>query len=316
MEALRATKRGLTVVQLIERTASSRASIYRDLDILRGAGLTIDKVPANGEMRYVLAAVSGTSATRATPLQLAALITARRALSPLEGTRLTRELDLLIRQLSALPRPPSRVHIGLSHALAPERLSIIDRALEQSRCVRIRYRGTTDAAASWRTVEPVELRVSAEQPYLVAYDRSSERFKIYKLARMTQVQPLRERARALANYQPEKLFAQTRGIWSGDVHEVAVRLSREVARFAGEWPLHKSQSVTDLAQGAVVVRARVAGLREPLRWVLSWGRRAEVLEPAELRELVIAELTAALRSYRGDRERAKRRVSSVETGTA
>ncbi len=313
VEALRSARRGLTAAQLIERTGGSRASTYRDLNILRAVGLPIDKRPVAGEMRHVLAPDS--SAPRITPLQFAALVTGRRALSPLEGTRLLRELDELMRQATPRRRSALRVHMPLSHAVAPAHLTIIDRALDQGKCVRIRYRGVDDATPAWRLVEPVELRVSAQQPYVVAYDRVDARYKTYKLARISQAQLLHERARAIADYDPNKYFEHSRGIWSGSAYDVAVQLRGDVARFAAEWPLQREQTISDLPNGDVVVRARVAGLQEPMRWVLSWGRNAQALEPAELRQRVIEELSAALAAYRRRGRGRKRGVSSVETGT-
>jgi predicted DNA-binding transcriptional regulator YafY len=313
VEALRVARRGLTVAQLIERTGGSRASAYRDLNILREVGLPIDKLPIAGEMRHVLATDS--SAQQVTPLQFAALLAGRRALSPLEGTRVVRELDGLMRQAAPRRRSVLRVHVPLSHAVAPAHLTIIDRALDQGKCVRIRYRGADDTAPAWRLVEPVELRVSAQQPYVVAFDRVGARYKTYKLARISQVQLLSERARAAADYDPKKLFEHSRGIWSGAAYDVAVQLRGSVARFATEWPLQREQTISDLSNGDVVVRARVAGLQEPLRWVLSWGRNAEALEPAELRQLVFEELSATVAGYRRAGRGGKRGVSSVETGT-
>jgi predicted DNA-binding transcriptional regulator YafY len=76
-----------------------------------------------------------------------------------------------------------------------------------------------------------------------------------------------------------------------------VRLSPKVARFSGEYPLVAGQSVTDDADGGCVVRARVAGVMEAMRWVLSWGQEAEALEPGELREAVAAEVQGAARRY-------------------
>lgn len=314
VEALRTARRGLTVAQLTERTGGSRASIYRDFEVLRDAGVPIDKVPLSGEMRHVLALERASADRAATPLQVAALLTARRSLSALEGTRLVREFDALLREVKGRPHTPPRVHLSTSQALAPDRLSVIDRAMDQGKCLRIRYRGTNDAAPSWRNVEPVELRVSAEQPYLVAFDRAHKRYKTYKLARLSHARLVNERATAMAGYKPEIEFAHSRGIWSGEAHEVLVRLDRRVARFAAEWPLHRRQSIEGVANGDVLVRARVAGLAEPLRWALSWGRRAEVLQPPQLREMVIAEFAGGLNVYRVRTAGRKRVVSNVETG--
>ena len=138
VEALRAARRGLTAAQLLQRTGASRATIYRDLSVLRASGVPVDKRAIVGEMRYVLSGAE--SARAATPLQLAALLTARRALGTLEDTRLVRELDALIRGLSGVPPTSPAVHYPPARALAPKRLVDFDRALEHARVLRLRRR--------------------------------------------------------------------------------------------------------------------------------------------------------------------------------
>lgn len=311
VEALRSARRGLTASQLIERSGGSKASVYRDLGVLRDAGVPIDKRPVGGEMRYLLA--GPTNGHAVTPMQLAALLTARRSMSMLEGTRVMRELDTLIRGSMGAPVPRPAIHVPRARTLAPELIATIDRALEQSQVLRIRYRGARDDALRWRNVEPVELRVSSEQPYVVAWDRTDARFKTYKLARMTQALMLTERACAAERYDPATVFEHSRGIWSGESFEVSVVIRKAVARFVREWPLHPRQVVQPQVNGDIVVCARVAGLEESLRWVLSWGKNATVQRPVELRDIAVAELEDALKAYGARTDELQRGVSDVET---
>jgi predicted DNA-binding transcriptional regulator YafY len=44
----------------------------------------------------------------------------------------------------------------------------------------------------------------------------------------------------------------------------------------------------------VIVRFHVSDLREIKRWILAWGVECEVLEPRELRELIVQELCQIL----------------------
>jgi predicted DNA-binding transcriptional regulator YafY len=84
---------------------------------------------------------------------------------------------------------------------------------------------------------------------------------------------------------------------------VAVRITPEGARFVHEFPLVQDQDVVPANDGSVVVRATVAGTEEVVKWALSWGRKAEVLEPMELRERVATELREALGAYEGNQNR-------------
>lgn len=130
---------------------------------------------------------------------------------------------------------------------------------------------------------------------------------------MTQALVLTERASAAERYDPATVFEHSRGVWSGESFEVTAVIGTAVARFVHEWPLDPRQAVQRLDNGDVVVRARVAGLKESLRWILSWGKNATVQGPVELRDMVVAELEDALGAYRARTDKLQRGVSDVET---
>jgi predicted DNA-binding transcriptional regulator YafY len=111
------------------------------------------------------------------------------------------------------------------------------------------------------------------------------------------VQLLNERVDKHPAFDEDALFQNSARVWSGPGVEVIVRLSPSAKRFAHEYPLHAGQSLIDEADGSVLVRATVAGTVEAMRWVLSWGKEAEAVAPAELRDAVCAEFAQGLRNY-------------------
>ena len=74
--------------------------------------------------------------------------------------------------------------------------------------------------------------------------------------------------------------------------EVAARVAETRAGTPGRRP---SASRT----GRSCWNASLSGLREVRIWILGWGADAEVLEPAELRESIGAELTLGCREIPG-----------------
>jgi predicted DNA-binding transcriptional regulator YafY len=79
---------------------------------------------------------------------------------------------------------------------------------------------------------------------------------------------------------------------------VVVEFSRERAAYARARVWHRSQRVTELADGRVQIefttRARLAPI---VSWVLEWGPHARALEPPELVAQVVGELDAAREQY-------------------
>jgi predicted DNA-binding transcriptional regulator YafY len=76
---------------------------------------------------------------------------------------------------------------------------------------------------------------------------------------------------------------------------VHIRFEGYAARIVGERQWHLTQAIRKLkADGSVIeFQADLSGLEEITRWVLSWGSKAKVLGPPELKKRVREELAKA-----------------------
>lgn len=200
----------------------------------------------------------------------------------------------------------------------PHILQSVERALQQRRRARIEYRAASrNGAASSVHIEPLLFNVADGQPYARAYcvERAAER--TYKLARIVRVEVTNEPATYRPSRPPAEAFTHSVKAWSGEAVAVKIKLDSEVAWRAHEYPLVADQRIEATSDGAVIVHARVAGIVEALRWVLSWGGAAEALEPKGLRDAACAELRKALGKYGGPgpaKARSKRKSDGQETG--
>ncbi|HVZ36208.1 MAG TPA: WYL domain-containing transcriptional regulator [Polyangiaceae bacterium] len=289
--------KGCTIQQIVRTTKSSRATVYRDLELLREAGYAVQRVDTvNGEARYALA-VSALAARAMTPHELAALALGRRALASVEGSQLVRELDAMLARAGDVSAEAPGVELALP-ALAhhPDVLRVLHEGVTQKRTLRIRYRGAKDEEGRDRVVHPVTLQVVDQQPYLIAWDELRRALRTFKVARVARAKLLRSKARA-TDEKPGDGRAKAVKVWSSEPVDVRIRIAKPVARFLAEWPLVPNQAVERGPDGTVDVCARVYGLEETLRWILRWGVHAEALEPAALRQRVREELAGALAAY-------------------
>lgn len=306
---------GQSSERLAARLGASRATVNRDLELLRKrVGLPIERTRRTGEIWHRLREVPLASIA-ASPLQVAALRLAREALAPLEGTALVGELDEL---LALLPRDAAQVH-GLDIAGKPQHgaaliVAAIELAMKEQRRLAIRARTAAHGGEERSyVVDPLLLRVVSDELYLLAWSHERQGVRTFKVARMLEATVREERSDPHPGVDVNGAFRGAVKAWSGEFVQVRVRLVRAVAWLAAEYPLVAGQRVEVEPDGAVVVAAEVAGLVEASRWVLSWGRNAEALEPARLREAVQRELAAALAGYGdGDEHVRSSKVSGPE----
>ena len=88
------------------------------------------------------------------------------------------------------------------------------------------------------------------------------------------------------------------GVFHGDgeVH-VRIHFASTVARYVQESAWHPSQEITAQEDGSLLAEFDLDGAEEIKRWVMSFGRHAEVLGPEELREEMREELAQTLGRY-------------------
>jgi predicted DNA-binding transcriptional regulator YafY len=86
-------------------------------------------------------------------------------------------------------------------------------------------------------------------------------------------------------------FGTIRG--DGDFH-VALRFTQAYAGLIAEKEWHASQVVEPQPDGSLILRLHVNDLRLIKRWVMYWGAECEVVEPEELRSLVLQEINRML----------------------
>lgn len=81
-------------------------------------------------------------------------------------------------------------------------------------------------------------------------------------------------------------------------YDVLLRVSEEAAPYFQRKKYHPSQEIqSEHDNGPLTVRYRVDGLEDILAWIMSWGAKLKVVEPVELRELVVDAHKEAARRY-------------------
>jgi predicted DNA-binding transcriptional regulator YafY len=153
--------------------------------------------------------------------------------------------------------------------------------------VEFDYRKPGSAAPERRRVRPYHLANRENLWYLIAHDLERNALRTYALPRLTNVTVTKQHFEKPDDFTPEKFFAKSLGVLSGDGNfQVVIRFKPEAADLVREREWHESQEMRELRGGGLELTLRLGALAEIERWVLGWGSSAEVLKPAALRDKV------------------------------
>ncbi len=267
-----------------EDKAAFRRAFERDKDELRSMGIPvrIEKVPG------VLPEVDGYRIDREeyslrdpglTTEELAALHLAASAVQ-VEGLPATEGLL----KLGGLVTEGSRdLGVHVAPLPADPNLARLFAAVSSRRPVQLRYRGED------RTVDPYRLEFQRGRWYLTGFDHLREDERNYRLDRIEgEVQVVDGRFEPPATATP----GQARGTWELGA-EPPVRARVRIDGPAASWAVQHvgPDHVLEETDGAVVVELPVTNRAAFRSFVLSFLEHAEILDPPELRDDLVAWLS-------------------------
>jgi proteasome accessory factor B len=177
--------------------------------------------------------------------------------------------------------------IDAKHATTFGRLA---QAVLGRREVSFRYRKLGAATAESRRLRPYHLGEIEGGWYVIGHDLARGALRTFALPRITALKLERASFERPASFDGKRYLLRSFGIWGGGEDEplrlVRVELRDYAAGIVQERRWHPTQEVRPLNAAGTRVRFEVGRLEDLVRWVLGWGCKAKVLEPAELRAAV------------------------------
>jgi proteasome accessory factor B len=252
---------------------------------------------------------------RGFPLKLSlahvlAIRVAQQVLDFLEGTTIKEGFDELVEQLEAtLQKKPYASLRNLDKKIfvvneapyeAADRSDAVDAVItaltnEERLHVRRASAGKEERAFD---VEPPTLLVYKKGLYVHGYSHHHQQVRTFSLDTFADVDWKRGDGFTYPEtWDPKPRFSGSFGIFDGPETRVRIRFTAKVARYATRRRWHRSQQVTEHADGSVVLSYTVKGTTEMTSWILGWGANAEVLEPGALRDEIAAAAAAVVRLY-------------------
>ncbi len=173
-------------------------------------------------------------------------------------------------------------------------LPAVQDAVARDRKLWMRYRKPGGETVE-RTVDPLGLVAKGSTWYLFAGTAHGTR--TYRVSRMEAARAGDEACARPPNFNLETAWRQSIERLRGERPpvEAALRLEAGAAVWFSRWQMVVPGSTSTEADGRVRLRAQFEREEEALFVVMGLGWRAEVLEPAELRAKVQAEITRAYR---------------------
>jgi predicted DNA-binding transcriptional regulator YafY len=307
--------RDSTIPTLASDLGVSTRTIRRDLAALQEAGFPIYDATINGTKFWRIETKSLGALARSglTFSELCALYFSRALLECFAGTHLLADvqsalgkfeaaltpqmkkfLDRLPGVVTATPRGAKRHDATTYQAIA----KLLEAILHQ-RVVAMRYHSQASRREKDYDVHPHRLVHAQGGLYLWAFVPAYGELRTFAVERVRHVSLQEQTFTPIAELDADP-FKHSMGAYRGAAAgtcKVQVRFHPRLGPYIKERSWHPSQRLKEGADGSVVLTMEVCDDYTLRSWILSFGRGARVLAPAELVEWMAAELDQAGRQY-------------------
>ncbi len=147
-------------------------------------------------------------------------------------------------------------------------------------------------------LHPYRLCLVKQAWYLIARPDEQDAPRTFRVARFKTVRMTDANAKVPEDFDLKGYFGNAWAVYRGErSYDVEVVFAKDAASTATEVVWHHTQKARKNKDGSVTLTFQVDGLNEIVRWVLGWGSRAKVIQPPELRDLVLAQLHKTVEAY-------------------
>ncbi len=313
MQALQTGKR-LGVAEFADEMNVSRRTVFRDMNVLNGAGVRCSFDSETECYRldhsYYLQPLELTLSEALSLLLLTRKFVDDR-LIPSAQSAVTAGM-----KIEAVLPADIRNHCGLmleGVELGRFQVSDIDsasdvlfrmmEAIAGSQKVEMHYESFFEKREITTILHPFRVFFGNRGWYVVGHSQAHDETRMFKLERIVRYDVLSETFTAPRDFKLEDYFGNAWNMVRGDRrHHVEVHFSKKVGGNVEEVFWHATQRTRMRSDGVLIFEVDVDGLDEISWWILGYGDQAIVTEPDELRHMVMSHARNMVHLYESNQK--------------
>ena len=312
IQTLISSRMGKTAAELAEELECNPRTIYRDLEALQVAGFPIYTDRIKGRNLWsLLDTVRHEIPIPFSLTELMALYFSRDMLKVFKDTVFYDSLESLFQKIKTTIPPESKkylknveqiLHVGLKpykeYSKFKEIINRVNEATQKKKSIDIVYYTMSRKKKSKRKVDPYRIWFFNGTFYLIGKCHLRGEVRIFALDRIKILHLTKDSFVIPEDFNLDDFMRPSFGVFQGEPIRVKIWFHTDVAGYIKEKIWHESQEIHPQDDGSIIFEAEVAGTDEIRFWIMSWGSKAEVLEPESLRDEIREEAEVILERYK------------------
>ena len=177
---------------------------------------------------------------------------------------------------------------------------IIDQLTEamlQCKTCVVRYRSFADDEVKAYRIEPLHFFENQGGLYLFINVPRYNDIRILAVERIQELSITDDAFVYPKDFNPEERLESAFDVTMDDEKTFKIWFDQSQARYIKERKWSPKQEIKDQDDGSIILIMTTSGLGDVMRWVMQYGSDAEVLEPEELRQSMIKDISLMQQRY-------------------
>lgn len=171
------------------------------------------------------------------------------------------------------------------------------RAIQETKCVEMEYFSLSKGETALRRIDPYHLHFADGVWYCIGFCHTRGQVRTFALDRIKRISLTEETFVCPSDFSLEEYLGSSWVLERGEPTKVVIEFDATEARYVEGRTWHPSQVMETLDDGSLRFQVYVGSMGEIMRWVMSFGSHARVLEPEELRLKIAEEFRKGARIY-------------------
>lgn len=294
-----------TTKAIADEIECSERTVYRDLDVLRFAGIPYHR---EGDQQFIRVRpdfkfpvmtltedeILGLSLATAMTKSPGLDVTAGASPTTLKLAAVSKEetqelIDDALRLVTVLDLKLA------DHSRHHEAIKSVQLALVQGKQVTGHYESPYESSPIKLRLHPYHLCLIKNAWYVIGKTAEDAIPHTYRIARFKALRMIDELAETPAEFDIREYFANAWAVFRGEQsYDIQLKFTPAAAKVVTETIWHHTQTAKVHRDGSVTLCFQVDGLNEILHWILSWAGRVQIQKPVELQKLFVQALHDAI----------------------
>ncbi|MCC9293381.1 YafY family transcriptional regulator [Clostridium sp. WLY-B-L2] len=178
-----------------------------------------------------------------------------------------------------------------------DKISQISYSMSKGKSLNVNYFSVNKNNLTMRKVDPYDLVFKQGNWYVVGYCHMKDDIEIFKLDRIKSLKISDDIYMRPHTFSLKDYLNQHWGVFMGDKIKVLIKFSRNISHFIKSTKWNTNQRIDDLEDGSIILSLYIDDIEDVKKWVMGFGKDAEIIEPEELRKNIKLELEELYKKY-------------------